>query len=256
MDTIKLVNLTLCSILLITSIIGNTLVLLIFGRQSPLSRVKVLIISLAVNDLLGSSAAFAKSVYDYYYSSPDSIGLVLAGNGDIFGYLQCYFIFSSCTLHTAVIVDRHNSMKTLRTYNAQDGKQAIKFVGLLSMTSFVFVSVTLFLHAKVAKTPLPRSAIVALIFAVILVFIFIILAKSWKQATLIHRRVRPTQDEAKEPCQQSTTKNVVCSRTINKQGPSLSTCQVPVASTNSNQLQGSKFHQLKNQNLQKLTILQ
>ena len=63
MDTLEVVNLTLCILLLATNQIGNNLVILTHGRKSNLNRVQVLIISLAVNDLLGtSSAVFAKSV--------------------------------------------------------------------------------------------------------------------------------------------------------------------------------------------------
>ena len=226
METIKLINLIVSSIILITSIFGNTLIILVYGRQSLLSRVKVLIISLAINDLLGGCAVFGKSVFDVI-SSPDRIDLG-SENGDVFGFLQFYVSSLSIALHTAVMVDRYNSLKKLRTYNVRDGKQAIKIVGLLVAVPFPFLVAFFVVRARFESTQ--KRSIASATFGVFtLIFILIFLVKSCQIVKIIRLRVTPLQKISKrQQHQQATPLTRVCSQTLNQQQGSLSsTYRVP-----------------------------
>ena len=235
MDTLALSNLIFCSVIFITSIFGNILIILVYGQQSLLSRVKVLIISLAVNDLLGGSAVFTKSVYDFFNSSPDRVGLE-PGNGNFFGFLQFCVTFLSITLHTAVIVDRHKSLKNLRTYNAHNGKQAIKTVSLLLAVPLPFLVLFYFFHAKIATTPLQRTLASASFAIVTVVFIIIFLAKSCQIIKLICVRVKPLQIVNTQQPQQATSKTMVCSQIVGRPQEALSLHQVPGANHDSQSL--------------------
>ena len=187
MDVIKVINLILCTILLIIGVIGNTLVITVYGRKSHLSRVKVLIILLAINDLIGSGAVFSKSIYDFYYTSPGRIGAL---DGDLPGLFQYEFTVLSLVLLTVVMIDRYDSIKNLRAYNAYNSKQSIKIVVFLSLTTFFFLSLMYCLIHKVATTTLHKAILLSNVIVLFAALMVVFIIKTIQIVFLVRKRSR------------------------------------------------------------------
>ncbi len=96
----------LSSIVLLISLFGNAAIISFFGFQRRLTRVQVLIIAVAVNDIFGGLSYFSKSIY---YCATITTRLVYGD--DILEYLFAISSFLSILLITAVAVDRYKYVK-------------------------------------------------------------------------------------------------------------------------------------------------
>ena len=185
----------LSSVILVTSVPGNAAIISFFGFQNRLTRVQVLIIAVAVNDIFGGLSFFSKSIYDFATVTTRS-GFVY---NNVFGYLFLISSNLSVLLITVVAVDRYKYVKNLKSYkNDDDIKRALLIVSVVVFSVLLMAAIHLYLMSKVAVTP-QHKTLVAIPLAVLFMLLSIIaLIRTLQTIYLIrkrHSRIQPHRRE-------------------------------------------------------------